>query len=88
MLLPRWSQPPCMNIEVTTLSHLSPPSGHTRGPLIGWLVSSAGIIPNSHTERISTGSAPPPWIRNQTAMLAAMRPTVNTGVSSAGFSSR
>ncbi len=75
-----------MNIEVNSVAHRGPPTGHTTGPLTGRWVSSAGIIPNSQTD--APRSTPILWINTQAATLATISPIVNRGVSSVGFSSR
>jgi hypothetical protein len=62
-----WNQPPCMNIDVSSVYQPGLPTTHsTPGPsgtaTFGATLPSSppGIAPSSHTERASVGSAPSP----------------------------
>ena len=66
MLPSRWSQPPCMNIDVSGVYHervspmrhtLSGPTGK-RVPASAVCNNSPGIKPRRHTELDSAGSVP------------------------------
>ena len=78
----RCIQPPCRNIEVSTVCQEPPPSRTqaVSGP-IGKLVpggavprTSAGISPSRQTEDDSAGSLPSPCSRTQATTLSAISP--------------
>ena len=96
MLPIRCIQPPCMNIEVSTVYQPPPPSrtqalSGPRGKLVpGATVpsTSPGMNPSRHTDADNAGSLPKPCSRNQASAFAPIRPYVAYGVVKCGLSSR
>src|SRR6266540_1888051 len=96
MLPIRCSQPPCMNIDVSTVQYCGAAStrqyipGPSATPLPGLAFCriSAGIRPRSQTERARGPCAAAPCTRMKASTLAMMMATVMTAGRSVGFSSR
>src|SRR5690348_17355519 len=95
MLSSRWNQPPCVNIDVSTVQYFgAAPTmqtipGASETPLPGGTLCtiSPGIRPSWQTERASGPAAPAPWTRTNTRAFATMIATVMTAGRSVGFSS-
>src|SRR5687768_12049647 len=92
----RCIQPPCRNIDVSTVCQEPPPASVQLAlGLIGKLVpggtvcsTSPGIRPSRQTEDESAGSLPSPCSSAQARTLAAISPYVAYGVVKCGLSSR